>query len=184
MPTSSLPDRDLLEVLAEVVARHGVAGASLRRLSEASGLQRASLYYRFPGGKDEIIARVLEHAAERLRAVLDPAFQPGEPRRRAEEVADGIADYYADGQESCLFVALSTAAREQRSDVEPHLRTWIGAFTALAEDGGLDPTEAHDRAAEQVALLEGSLVIAQLTGDPGPFRRAVEGLASRLVPDD
>ena len=50
MPTTKVTDNQLLDKLTEVFRLYGYEGASLSRISKVTGLQRASLYHRFPGG--------------------------------------------------------------------------------------------------------------------------------------
>lgn len=183
MRSPSVSDAELVDALAEVISRYGFEGASLTRLSEASGLQRASLYHRFPGGKHEILAMAIARVGDRFGELLAPAYEVGPPRERAEQVAAAIDEYYAGGERSCLIVALSLADRDVRDDVEPCLVRWMEAFAALAKAGGMSSVDADEVAAEQVALLEGSLVIAQVTGETEPFRRAIRRLPDRLVPE-
>lgn len=183
MRTPSVSDTELVDALAEVIGRYGFDGASLTRLSEASGLQRASLYHRFPGGKSEILDMAIARVGDRFGELLAPAYEAGAPRDRAERLAGAIDGYYAGGERPCLIVALSLADGDVRDDVEPCLVRWMEAFATLATAGGMPSVAAHEVAAEQVALLEGSLVIAQVTGETGPFRRAIRRLADRLVPE-
>ena len=62
MPTSKVDPDDLIDRLLEVFRTVGYDGATLSKLSQATGLQRASLYHRFPGGKKAMAAAVLAHA--------------------------------------------------------------------------------------------------------------------------
>jgi TetR/AcrR family transcriptional regulator, lmrAB and yxaGH operons repressor len=183
MRTPSVSDPELVDALAEVISRYGFEGASLSRLADASGLQRASLYHRFPGGKEEILARAIARVGARFGELLAPAYEAGAPRDRVERVAGAIDEYYAGGERSCLIVALSLADQGVRDDVGRCLLRWMEAFTTLAAAGGMSSVDAHEVAAEQVALLEGSLVIAQVTGETGPFQRAIRRLPDRLVPE-
>lgn len=68
-----MDDKALLDHIMIVFRTHGYDGASLSRISEATGLQRASLYHRFPDGKLQMGKAVLEHAIEWLREyALEP----------------------------------------------------------------------------------------------------------------
>jgi len=51
--------QDLLEAAASLFIAHGYAATSTRAIAEAAGLRQASLYHYF-GGKDEILAVLLE----------------------------------------------------------------------------------------------------------------------------
>ncbi len=177
----SIEDTPLIDALSRVIGRHGFEGASLQLLSDAAGLKRASLYHRFPGGKDEILAAALDRAAERFAVMLAPAFDEGNPGDRAALVAERIDEYYDGGQESCLIVALTLADDERRSMAAPCLSAWADAFAAIAVDAGVAEAEAIERGQDLVAQLEGALVIASSTGDRAPFRRAIARLARALT---
>ncbi len=71
--------RDIIEVAAQLFARHGYHGTSVRDLSEALGLGKASLYHHIES-KDELLFWVheqfinplLEETERRLSAEMDP----------------------------------------------------------------------------------------------------------------
>ncbi|MEP1982729.1 MAG: helix-turn-helix domain-containing protein, partial [Maribacter dokdonensis] len=54
-------DIEILTGLTKVFRSRGYEGASLKELSEATGLKKASLYHRFPNGKQEMADAVLQH---------------------------------------------------------------------------------------------------------------------------
>src|SRR5687767_7960924 len=58
VPPPLVSDKELLERLTGVFRRHGYDGASLSVIAAATGLQRSSLYHRFPGGKEQMAAEV------------------------------------------------------------------------------------------------------------------------------
>lgn len=182
MRPASISDTNLVDALGEVVSRYGVEGASLVRLSEASGLKRASLYHRFPGGKDEIVEAVVARTADRFDKVLAPAYSDGDPADRAEEVAAAISEYYGGGAKSCLIVSLSVDDVDRRVAAGGCVEAWSKAFEAIAGDAGMSKADAADTALDAVAAIEGALVISATSGDAGPFRRAIDSLVSRLVP--
>ena len=178
---ASVDDTALIDNLSRVISRHGYEAASLGRLSEASGLQRASLYHRFPGGKAEILEAALVRAEERFDAMLSPAYLPGDPLERAQKVAREIDRYYEGGQESCLIVALSLADPERRAMALPCITAWADAFTQISKDAGAATKEAKNRSHELVAQIEGALVISAATGNRSPFKRAIADLPRRLT---
>ena len=52
--TATVSDVELIERLAKVFKDYGYQGASMSIIAKASGLQKASLYHRFPGGKEQM----------------------------------------------------------------------------------------------------------------------------------
>jgi AcrR family transcriptional regulator len=178
---TTIDDGPLVDALAEVFTRYGYEGANLNRLSEASSLKRASLYHRFPGGKDEIVQAVISRAEDRYAAVLGPAFADGDPAQRASDVAVGLADYYEGGHGSCLIIALSLSDDEGRLQGGACVLGWAEGFARIARDAGMTDEQAQDASLDAVAAIEGALVISATTGRTGPFDRALADLPARLT---
>ncbi len=177
----SISDRNLLASLGAVVSRFGVEGASLARLSQASGLKKASLYHRFPGGKDEIVDAIVDDTEARFAKAMSSAYVEGDPAARAEALAAGIGEYYAQGADSCLIIALSVSGDEIREGAARCVTGWSSALENVALDAGLTPDQARITAIDAVAAIEGALVISATTGDTGPFERALASLPRRLT---
>lgn len=179
--SSSIEDVPLVDALAEVISRYGYEGANLNRLSDASNLKRSSLYHRFPGGKDEIVQAVIARAADRYASVLEPAFEDGDPDERARRVAQGLAGYYADGEASCIIIALSLSDDEGREQGGQCVLGWADGFARIASDAGMSEDDALEAALDAIAIIEGALVISATTGRTGPFERALAELPARLT---
>lgn len=181
MPARSIDDVSLADAVAQVFSRYGYAGASINLLSEATGLGRASLYHRFPGGKDEMVAAMIDRATERYSVALAPAFEAGSPLERANEVAKGLNDYYEGGTQSCFIVALSVSDAENQSTAGRCVDAWVEALSRISRDAGLTPTQAEGAAMDVVAAIEGGLVIGATSGKFGAYERAIATLPERLT---
>jgi len=55
-----ISDDAFLEI-ADLFRTYGFKGVSLKMLSDKTGLEKASLYYRHPEGKDQIVKAVAEY---------------------------------------------------------------------------------------------------------------------------
>lgn len=181
MRTATIDDDALVDALSGVFSRKGYDGASLACLAEATGLKRASLYHRFPGGKAEMLGAVFAKADERFRHVLAPAFGDAPPAVRAQTLATRLREYYQGGRQSCLIVALSVSTDEHREVAEQCLTAWVEAFAAISLDAGMDAETADLVAWEAVGCIEGALVIAATSGRTALFERVVSHLPSRLT---
>lgn len=178
---ATIDDVSLVDALAEVFSRYGYEGANLGRLSDASNLKRASLYHRFPGGKDEIAQAVVARAEDRLAAALAPAFEDGDPEDRARRVAVALAEYYADGLGSCLIIALSVSDDDGRAQGGRCVLGWADGMANIARDAGMSDAAADEVALDAVARIEGALVVSATTGRTGPFERTIADLPARLT---
>ena len=112
----------------------GLQGASFSEILEASGAPRGSLYYHFPGGKDELVLAALEHAGHQALGVLDRLS--GKPAR---EVAEGFLSLWrsvlarSDFSAGCAVVAVTVAAESEdlRARAAEILRSWREKLATL-----------------------------------------------------
>ncbi len=185
MARTKVDDDRLLDRLMHVFRVHGYEGASLSRLSEATGLRRASLYTRFPGGKDEMAQAVLERAGARIaERIIGPLTGSGSSRERLQRAVLEIRSFYDEGREPCLVDAFSfggDASGPLQSAIRQAAATWLDAFSQVARDAGLDPTSAQIWAEDALIRIQGSLVLARALDQSAPFLRALDALPASLV---
>jgi AcrR family transcriptional regulator len=177
-------DSDLLERLGTLFRANGYDGSSLGDIATATGLQKSSLYHRFPGGKQQMASEIAgttgTHFAEE---VLAPLNGTGTAHDRLTEVAARLAVFYAEGRRSCLLDTLSIGdpGDEATAGLGLAAESWIAAFAGIARAEGAAPREARRRAEDAVAAIEGALVLARVTGNRAPFARSLERLPSLLL---
>ena len=188
MSPTKTNDTDLLEALFLLFRQQGFEGASLTRISQATGLQRASLYHRFPGGKAEMAVAVLRHVHARFGAeVLEPlqASKDGGPglEARLRKAARGLDAFYESGACSCLFdtLSLGDGTPEIRDSIADSLAATLHAFNAAAREAGQTPAAAKRAAQDALIRIQGALVVARVSGDRQPFQRVVRELPALLM---
>ena len=90
-PVAPARREEVLESALELVAEHGVTGASLRMLAKRLGMSQPSLYHYFPS-KDALVSAVVEYCADKmLAAALDlppPQRKEDLPRFAMRAVVD------------------------------------------------------------------------------------------------
>jgi AcrR family transcriptional regulator len=181
----SIEDEALLERLTRVFREHGYEGASLALLSEASGLKRASLYHRFPGGKEQMAREVLAATVAWYSShIIRPLQGPGSPRSRIAAVAEKLDAFYSGGRQACLLNLLASphaGSGPLAAGIRSAFEAVIASFATVARDGGQAAPEAQVRAERAVMLLHGSLILSRGLGSGEPFRRFLAGLADDLV---
>lgn len=185
MPETKVHDDALLDRLSGVFRRAGYDGASLSMLAEAAGLQRASLYHRFPGGKAEMAEAVLGRVdAWFVEHVFATLSTDAPPANRLKRMVDALAGFYDGGSMPCL---IDTMAVGEGGDLfATHLaataQRWIDELARLIRGAtGLTKAKARARAEAAVVAIEGALVISRATGDPRPFRRTLREMRSTLL---
>jgi TetR/AcrR family transcriptional regulator, lmrAB and yxaGH operons repressor len=177
-------DMELLEAAAEVFRSHGFEGTTLKQLSDATGLEKASLYHRFPGGKDEIAIAVAEKVNAWFASnVFEPLKGQGTPTRRIRLVGQKLLEFYGDGMKSCTLDTLSLpgGSDELAKTLRDGLMGWIDAFAQVAEASGCTSTVARSRAEQAIIELEGSLVMSRVLRENRLFLKFIERLPKVLL---
>ena len=171
------PRSQVIANLLRAFRRNGYEGASLSRLSDETGLGRASLYHHFPGGKEDMAHAVVVSAVHDFaNVVLAPLQETGTPRQRTVAMASALSSFYDGGKEACILALMTVG--ESREALVPEIRKglegWIEALTAVVVEAGQPEAVARERAQDAVARIQGALVLARGLGDTTIFERTVK----------
>lgn len=174
-----IDDETLLEGLSVAFKEFGYEGASLAKLAEATGLKRASLYHRFPGGKEQMASEVLESANNALSTLIIRPLQTDIPvKERIALAKEGLTSFYKGGQSSCLLNMLSS----QHGDgpfaafISQSFQAIIDAFIKVAKVAGFERRSARARALKAVSLIQGALVVSRGLNSTEAFSSAMQEL--------
>jgi len=149
----------VIDRLMDVFRSVGYDGASMAQLAEATGLQKASLYHRFPNGKQEMARAVLEHVAEwNQTQVVDVLYSPAPAKVRLTTVLRSINLLYDGGRLACILRALShgTAANLFREPIAAIFTKWVDAFAHLAQELGFNEQDARHLGESTLIRIQGT----------------------------
>lgn len=184
MAATLVPRDEVLNRIAKVFRDEGYEAASMARLSKASGLSKASLYYHFPNGKEEMAMAVIERAnALFTEQVIQPLRSQASPESRIAQMVRNLDAYYCKGQESCLLgvLAMSSTPAIFHPHIKQGLLEWINALAEALTDFGLPKRIARQRAEDTVCRVEGALLLVRGIADPGPFRRMLALVSGQIL---
>lgn len=184
MALPRISEDNLMTAAAEVFRAHGYEGTSLRRLAEATGLEKASLYHRFPGGKEEIAGAVARRVNDWfLKNVVETLKGNGSPAKRIRVVAEKLREFYGDGRKSCTLETLSLPGGGEAlaAVLQEGLQGWLDAFTRISKESGVPAAAARARAEQAIIEVEGSLVLSRALGDNRLFLRVIGRLSALLL---
>jgi TetR/AcrR family transcriptional regulator, lmrAB and yxaGH operons repressor len=179
-----ISDEVFLDNALDMFRSRGYEGVSISQLSAASGLEKASVFYRYPGGKSEVIKAVVKRVADWFEMnVFDPLKAEGSPNKRVAIVAKTLRAYYRDGTRPCVTDVLSIdgGTKELATALKVALQAWLKAFTEIAKESGMSLPLARARAEEAIVKIEGSLVLARVLGDNAPFLKVIKRLPDLLT---
>lgn len=174
-----MPKETYIPCLFQLFRQYGYDGATLAKISEATGLGKASLYHHFPGGKEEMVETVLKSIESWFdRHVLQLLAGPGDALSRLQAMGDRLSEMYGGGQQPCLFaILLLGSARDLFHDrVRGLLQMWIDAIARVLVDEGMETVIARQRGEDVVIAIQGALILSQGLGDLSSFQRTIQQL--------
>jgi AcrR family transcriptional regulator len=184
MPAAVIPRDEAVSRILAVFRKYGYDGASLARLSEATGLGKSSLYHHFPNGKADMAQAALDSVRAWLAAnVLSILEGDAPPEVRLRRFAAKYAEFYANGQNPCLtdLFTMGDAGDIFRESFGKTVRNLIGMIAAVAQEAGIPKSEAMRRAEDAVIAIQGGLVVSRATSSTAPFQRVMKELPERLL---
>jgi AcrR family transcriptional regulator len=178
-----MPKETYIPCLLKLFRQYGYDGATLARISEATGLGKASLYHHFPGGKDEMVQAVMDYLERWLAENVLPSLQgDGTALEKLQQMSDRLSELYEAGQQPCMTATLLFgSARDLFHDlIQARYCAWINAVAKVLVDAGLDPATAQQRGEYMVITIQGSLIVAQGLDNPEIFQRSLQRLPQQL----
>jgi AcrR family transcriptional regulator len=174
----------LILQLLELFRRYGYEGATLSKISQFTGLGKASLYHHFPGGKEDMVNAVLEYLENWLeenilkpmRAQNNPSDREAYPKGyRLKEMCDRVNELYQGGEQCCLFgVLLLGEARDLfHEKIKNSLKLWVEAIAEVLVEAGIEEQIAREQAEDAIASIQGALILARGLDDLEPFQRTL-----------
>ena len=178
---ASGPRAELLAAAIGYVAEHGLGEASLRQIAGASGTSHRMLIYHFGskrGLASAIIGAIQQAQLESLHRLLgDPAVTPADAAWRFWELVTDNAMTFGP-----LFFELAADAMRGH-DREPMavlaVRMWLEPLAALWRRGGAPVDRAERLARISLAVANGLLLDALLTGDRDTVRASMAAFAEQ-----
>lgn len=177
MRPQKVEEQALLAGLMSVIRKKGYEGASLNELAAASGLQKASLYHRFPGGKKEIAAAVLHYVGQWVNENIHDVLtdEKTAPSERVDRVIKNIDQLYGQGKDVCILRALTmdTGVALFGEQIKESMSQWIEGFRKLGISLGMEEGLAENKAYQTLIQVQGSLVVSKGMATVEPFQKAL-----------
>jgi TetR/AcrR family transcriptional repressor of lmrAB and yxaGH operons len=158
----------MISTTGRLLRQQGYSATGLNQIVAQAGAPKGSLYFHFPGGKEELAAAAVDRFAQRLSERLDVELET------ADSVADAVTalfEIYIEHVEKTEFhdgcavaaVALEASPTHERlvTSVSNALGDWTGRVEAALVREGREPDEAHALATLVIAAIEGAIVMAK-----------------------
>jgi TetR/AcrR family transcriptional regulator, lmrAB and yxaGH operons repressor len=181
----------LIRTTSRLLRKQGYGATGLNQVMAEAQAPKGSMYFHFPGGKEELAAAAVDYFAERVMRRLEDGLA------EADTVGEAVATFFDDYVEHfhrtnfCEGCAVATVALDAASAHEAlaaatgrAFRGWIDRFAEALEAEGRSPAEAHRLATLIVAAIEGTVVIGKGERSTEPFVAVQAVLRDLLAPAD
>lgn len=178
----------MLRTASDLFQRQGFHGTGLQQVLADSGAPKGSLYFHFPGGKEQLAAEAVSRSGRGIRDAIERLLASADDVSAAMAALAGLL---AAGLESSGFergcpvatVVLDAATGSEliRSACEESFGSWLDLIASKLRTDGLPADEAEARAVLILSALEGALILARARGDTQPLRLVAEQLRGEPV---
>lgn len=182
----------ILSRAAELVVRRGFGATSVNDLIEATGVNRGSLYFHFPG-KDDLGLAVLKRAKERFLSFVRDSLSGPTPGDRLDNFLQAALEAHSSTGfvGGCLWgnTALEMSDVDENERYVEVVREVFAAWRGMIKDVIAEAQSSRQvrrevpadvLAGQVVATIEGGIMQSRLVNDPAPMRQCLEALRVML----
>jgi AcrR family transcriptional regulator len=162
----------ILTASGELMRRHGYAGTGIKAILAASAVPYGSLYYHFPGGKEEVGVETIRRGGQAYRELVETLLPPGAdlPTAVAAAFADAAelvasTDYADACPVATIAGEIASTSERMRCAAAAAFRSWINLIEQRLTQAGVATGPAHEVAVELFCAIEGAFLLARTTRD-------------------
>jgi TetR/AcrR family transcriptional repressor of lmrAB and yxaGH operons len=167
----------ILQTTARLLQHRGYYGTALSDILEKSDAPRGSLYFHFPGGKDQIVFETTRAAVDEvtreLRETLANAKNPAAGVRAYLEAAATImekTDYTFGCPVAPVILDANAGLAELAALCRRAFEEWAKLLQISFAEAGIPSRRAQALAMLVISSVEGSLLLARAYRDCQPLR--------------
>ncbi|MEA5455185.1 TetR/AcrR family transcriptional regulator [Sinomonas sp. JGH33] len=178
--------QNMIDATARLLMERGYFGTGIHEVLEASGAPRGSMYYHFPGGKEQLAVEAVQQSGEHVRALLAQVFAETDDLGTAMERVVGFfaeqlrSSEYSHGCPVAPVVLVPDGLEELPGVVGGTFGGWHDVVAARLRETGVSEERAESVAWLALSALEGALLVSRARRDVTPLLRAGAEIAAQL----
>jgi TetR/AcrR family transcriptional repressor of lmrAB and yxaGH operons len=184
--TKSNSREQFIQATALLLHERGYSATSMGDIVSASGSPKGSLYFHFPGGKEELAAQALSRAGNDVYGVLKQAFSSS---KTVEQGLNVVFALFLEGLERSEFRAgcpVGTVAAEAPDSkqvaeaVEKAFQQWHAVLKDRLIQAGSRTRRADELAEFILAAFEGGVLLAKARKATKPLKTTLREILRLL----
>lgn len=171
----------IIQTTCDLIELQGYHATGLNQILKESGSPKGSLYYHFPGGKEELAAESVRHVGEvvlnRIRENLEQIEDPAEAIQRfilnvAHHVE--LSGFRAGGPITTIALETASTSVRLREECQRIYSGWQTAFADKLVQGGMSRERAHSISILIIASIEGGVILCRTEQSRNPLEKVAE----------
>ena len=179
--------QQMLDTAMTLFQRQGYHGTGLNQVLAESEAPRGSLYFHFPGGKEQLAAEAVAESGRQMCELIEAVLaQSDDPPAAVSAIIDSFVALLeeSDFQRGCPVATVALEATVDSADVrsacDGAYGSWLRVLESRFADWGIPGDRAGELAAVALSMLEGALLLARVQQDVTVLRTVGGQLAALL----
>ena len=178
----------LIRTTGRLLRTQGYAATGLNEIMRAADAPKGSMYFHFPGGKEQLAAEAVGAFADRGNRGLEEILAES---ATMHDLIHAIFDVYiehlqaTDYREGCAVATVSLDAAAGRpvlaEATDQAFRGWVDRLAEGLEARGRSPQESHALATLIIAAVEGTIMMAKGERSTEPVAAARDALLKAVA---
>ncbi len=168
----------IIETTCDLLELQGYHATGLNQIIKESGAPKGSLYYHFPGGKEELAAEAVNHVGRIvLQRIRENLALIDEPAQAIFEFINNIAlnvelsGFRAGGPITTIAMETASTNPVLRQICQRIYSEWQDVFAQKLQSGGLSELRAKRMAALIIAAIEGGIILCRTSQSREPLEQ-------------
>jgi len=173
----------IIEATCELLELQGYHATGLNQIIKESSSPKGSLYYHFPGGKEELAVESVNYVGNiTLRRIRDNLAMTDDPAEAVRAFIINIAvnversEYKAGGPITTIALETASTSERLRETCDRLYNEWQQAFADKLQTGGIGEARASRIASLIISAIEGGVILCRTSRS----REPLENVASEV----
>jgi len=171
----------IIEKTCELIELQGYHATGLNQIIKESGSPKGSLYYHFPGGKEELAVEAVSYIGSIvLRRIRENLAQIDDTAEAIRVFIRNIAfnvemsGFRAGGPITTIAMETASTSEVLRQECERIYGEWQEAFAAKLQSGGISEDRARRLSLLIIAAIEGGVILCRTGQSREPLEQVAE----------
>ena len=173
----------MIHAASELFRLRGYHATAFSDVEEESGAPRGSIYFHFPGGKQELAREAIARAADEIEDIVHQAASHAhDPASLIQALAEiqvqrlETSGYCSGCAIATMVLELAPQDEELSAEFDKVFTRWRTALVGHLQPWGVGPRHAVALADLIMAVFEGALVLSRAARSSEPFWNTIETL--------